>query len=62
MNEQLSVPLGHVPPEQVDAREPQTWIASLQPAQEPFYNPATGIVTMQSEQFVALIRRVISGA
>jgi hypothetical protein len=62
MIEQSSMPIGQVHPEQVDAREPHTWIASLQPAQEPFYNPATGIVTMESEQFVALIHRVVSGA
>jgi hypothetical protein len=62
MIEQSSMPIGQVLLEQVDDREPQRWIASLQTAQEPFYNPATGIVTMQSEQFVALIQRVISGA
>ena len=62
MQEGTPIPFGQLPPEQADVRETWAWIESLQSAQEPHYDPTTGIVTMQPQHFVDLIHRVADGS
>ena len=62
MKEEASSPAHHAPSQQEDARNIEARVEAIPIAQEPSYNPMTGIVTMQSEQFAALIYRVIHGA